>query len=130
MISSSRWSGGKCGKPLKQHSENGGQQIWPELKNLLGAGLQLLRHHDHYGQVLHLGMELEKAKALGAQTVLEPRLGVHLHLQQHHWPICRTGLPRSRPERAIEAMAGRLQLRRLRRAYPIRHLLHQLSGMV
>jgi hypothetical protein len=37
-------------------------------------------HHDHYGQVLHLGMELKKAKTLGAQTVLEPRLGVHLHL--------------------------------------------------
>jgi hypothetical protein len=29
-------------------------------------------------------MELKKAKTLGAQTVLEPRLGVHLHLQQHH----------------------------------------------
>ena len=43
-----------------------------------------VRHHDHYGQVQHLGMELEKAKALGTQTVLEPRLGVHLHLQQHH----------------------------------------------
>lgn len=40
-------------------------------------------HHNH-GQVLHLGVQLEKAKALGAQTVLEPRLGVHLHLQQHH----------------------------------------------
>jgi hypothetical protein len=32
-------------------------------------------------------MELEKAKALGAKAMLEPRLGVHLHLQQHHRPL-------------------------------------------
>lgn len=40
-------------------------------------------HHDH-GQVLNMGIELEKAKALGAKTVLEPRLGVHLNLKKHH----------------------------------------------
>ena len=33
--------GSECGKPLKQHSENGGQQIWLELENLLGAALEL-----------------------------------------------------------------------------------------
>ena len=43
-----------------------------------------VRHHHNHGQVQHLAVQLEKAKALGTQTVLEPRPGVHLHLQQHH----------------------------------------------
>jgi hypothetical protein len=33
----------------------------------------------------HLGVDLEKAKALGAKAMLEPRLAVHLHLQHHRW---------------------------------------------
>ena len=46
MISSSRWSGAKCGKPLRQHSENGGKQIRPALEDLLRAGRQFgLRPH-------------------------------------------------------------------------------------
>ena len=43
-------------------------------------------HHDH-GQVVDLWMQLQKACGLGKQPVLEPRLGVHLHLQQHHRPF-------------------------------------------
>ena len=39
-----------------------------------------MRHHHNHRQMLHLGVELQEAKALGAQTVLEPRLAVHLHL--------------------------------------------------
>jgi hypothetical protein len=50
---------------------------------MLGVETPVGNHHDH-GQVLHLRVQLKKAKTLGAQTVLEPRLGVHLHLQQHH----------------------------------------------
>ena len=124
MISFSRWSGAKCGKPLKQHSENGGKQIRPELEDLLGTDrqvclrphwqreqgepwieigllaqllqaqpphaihkpLQLLRqlgwtkpeapvrHRHHHGQMQHLGVDMEKAKALGAKAMLEPGL--------------------------------------------------------
>jgi hypothetical protein len=39
-----------------------------------------VRHQHHYGQVLHLRVQLEEAKALSAEPMLEPRLGVHLHL--------------------------------------------------
>jgi hypothetical protein len=53
---------------------------------MLGVEAPLGNHHNH-GQVLHLRVQLEKAKALVAQPVLEPRLGVHLHLQQHHRPF-------------------------------------------
>ena len=55
--------------------------MWQLIRTELEAPVG--NHHNH-GQVLHLGVQLQEAKALGAQTVLEPRLGVHLHLQQHH----------------------------------------------
>jgi hypothetical protein len=156
MISTSRWSGGECGKPLKQHSENGGQQIGPALQDLWRAGrqfclrphwqreqgepwieisllaqflqaepdhrikkrLQLLRqlgraqpqamvrHHHHHGQMQHLGVELEKASGLGKQTVLEPRLAVHLHLQQHHRLLRCARLAISGPKGPIKAMVS------------------------
>ena len=64
--------------------------------------------------MLHLRVELEKAKALGPQPVLEPRLGVHLHLQQHHRLLRRTRIPRAGPERPIETMVGSFQLWRLK----------------
>ena len=43
-----------------------------------------VRHHNDHSQMQHLGVELEKAKALGAKAMLKPRLAVHLHLKQHH----------------------------------------------
>jgi hypothetical protein len=73
-----------------------------------------VRHHHNHGQVLHLGMELQKAKTLGAQTVLEPRLGVHLHLQQYHRLLGCARFYRARPERPIESMVCRLELWRLK----------------
>ena len=39
-----------------------------------------VRHHHHDSQMLHLGVKLQKAKALGAQPVFEAWLGMHLHL--------------------------------------------------
>ena len=62
----------------------------------------------------HLGVELEKAKALGAKAVLEPRLAVHLHLKQHHWVLRGARLPDSGPERPIKTMARSFQLWRLK----------------
>ena len=73
-----------------------------------------VRHQHHHGQVLHLRMQLQKAKALSAKPVLEPTLAVHLHFQQHHRLLRRADLPASGPERPIEAMVRRLQLRRLK----------------
>ena len=43
-----------------------------------------VRHHHNHGQVLHLGVELQEASSLGKQPMFEPRLALHLHLQQHH----------------------------------------------
>ena len=69
-----------------------------------------VRHHHDHGQVLHLGVELQKARGLGDQPVLEPRLGVHLHLQQHHRLLRRAGLAAFGPKRPIKAMVRRLEL--------------------
>ena len=46
-----------------------------------------VRHHHNHCQMQHLGMQLQKASGLSKEPVLEPRLGVHLHLQQHHRPF-------------------------------------------
>ena len=160
MSSSSRWSGGECGKPFDQHRKNGGEQFRVVHLNLLGTALELcfwlhwqrqkaeqriqigllaqllqaephhaihkrlqllrqpgradvetpVRHDDHHSQVFHLVVELEKAKALSTQPVLEPWLAVHLHLQQHHGLLSRAGLRASGPERPIEPMARRFEL--------------------
>ena len=61
-------------------------------------------HHHHHGQMQHLGVELEKTKALGAKAMLEPRLAVHLHLQQHHRLLRRARLAISGPKGPIKAM--------------------------
>ena len=71
-----------------------------------------VRHDDHHSQVFHPGVELEKAKALSTEPMREPRLAVHLHLQQHHRLLRRAGLVGLRPERAIETMVHRLEFRR------------------
>ena len=73
-----------------------------------------VRHHHDHRQMQHLGVELQKASGLGKQAVHEPRLGVHLHLQQHHGPIRRTNIPRAGPERPIKTMARRFELRSLK----------------
>ena len=152
MISTSRWSGGECGEPLKQHSENGGKQIRPVLEDLLGAGrqfclrphwqreqgepwieisllaellkaqpdhpihkrLQLLRHHHDHSQMQHLGVELQKTKALSAEAVFKPRLGVHLHLKQHHWVLRGAGLAAFGPKGPIKTMVSCFELRRVK----------------
>ncbi|MCX5967646.1 MAG: hypothetical protein NTV57_08420 [Cyanobacteria bacterium] len=74
----------------------------------------MVRHYHDNGQVLHLGVELEKAKALGAKAMLEPRLGVHLHLKQHHWVLRRAFVSRARPKRPVKAMVRRFELRSLK----------------
>ena len=66
-----------------------------------------MRHHDHHGQVLHLGMELQEASSLGKQPVLEPRLALHLHLQQNNRLLGCALVSQARPKRPIEAMVRR-----------------------
>jgi hypothetical protein len=78
------------------------------LRQLGGAEVEVpVRHHDDDGQVQHLGVELKKAKSLGAQAVLEPRLGVHLHLQQHHRLLGCSALTAAWPEDAIKTVIHR-----------------------
>ena len=74
-----------------------------------------VRNHNNHGEMLHLGMELQEASGLGKQPVLEPRLGVHLHLQQHHRLLGGARFYRARPEGPIESMVCRLELWRLKR---------------
>jgi hypothetical protein len=61
------------------------QQIRTEFESAVG------NHHD-YGQMLHLWMQLQKASGLSKQPVLEPRLGVHPHLNQHDRQLRRARL--------------------------------------
>jgi len=86
------------------HAIEEGLQLLGQLGR--AEGETLVRHHHNHRQVLHLGVELEKAKALSAQAVLEPRLGVHLDLQQHHLPLRGVGFRASGLKSAIEAMVG------------------------
>jgi hypothetical protein len=58
----------------------------------------------------HLRVELEKAKDLGAKAVLEPRLAVHLHFQQHYRLLWRAGLAVFGPKSPVKAMVRRLEL--------------------
>ena len=76
------------------------------LQDLLGAGWQfgLRAHRHHHGQMQYLGVELQKASGLSKQTVLEPWLGVHLHLQQHHRLLRRAFVSRARPIGPIKGM--------------------------
>lgn len=67
-------------------------------------------HQDNYGQVLHLGVQLEKASGLGKQAVLKPSLVLHLHFEQHQWLLRCARFSGLRPERPIKAMVGRFSL--------------------
>jgi len=62
------------------------QQGWAEVETPV-------RHHHNHGEMLHLGVELRKARCLRPQAVLEPGLGVHLHLEQHHGLIRQPASP-------------------------------------
>ena len=63
-----------------------------------------MRHHHDHSQMQHLGVELQKTKALSAEAVFKPRLGVHLHLKQHHWVLRGAGLAAFGPKGPIKAM--------------------------
>jgi len=62
-------------------------------------------------------MALANAEALGRQTRLEPRIALHLHLQQHHRKPRTAGLRDTRaiprPQHAVVTMAHLLLLQRL-----------------
>jgi hypothetical protein len=77
-----------------------GQLVWIEVE-------VPVRKHNNHGQMLHLGMELEKAKALGSQAVLEPRLGAHLHLQRHHRLLGCAAIDAPWPEDTIKTVIHR-----------------------
>ena len=74
-----------------------GQLGWTKLETPV-------RHHHHHGQMQHLGVELEKASGLSKQTVLEPRLAVHLHLEKHRRLFWCALVSRARPKRTIKTM--------------------------
>jgi len=59
-------------------------------------------HHNNHGQMQHLGMALQEASRLGKQPVLEPSLGVHLHLQQCHRLLGCSAFTAAWPEHAIK----------------------------
>ena len=92
---------------LEEHLQQPGQ--------LGGAEVDPLVWRDHHHlQVLHLRMLLKEPAALRCQAVLEARIGVHLHLQQHHWELLAAGFGAAgalaRPEHAVEAMAQLFEL--------------------
>jgi len=73
-----------------------------------------VRHDNHRLQVLHLGMELQKAEGLSCEPVLELLRALHLHLEQHHRLLRCAALATPRPEHAIKPMVHRLELWRLK----------------
>ena len=98
-----------------------GQLLQAQPNHPIEKGLQLLRqlgrselevpmwhHHDH-SEMLHLWVQLQKARGLSKQPMFEPRFGVHLHLQQQHRPFRRARFCRARPEGSIEAVVRRFQ---------------------
>ena len=70
---------------INERLQLAGQRVWTKLE-------APVRHHHHHGQMQHLGVELHKARCLRPQSVLEPSLGVHLNLQQHHRLLLCAGL--------------------------------------
>ena len=54
-----------------------------------------------------LGVLFQKPMALGCQTVLWARLGVHLHLEQHHWLLWGTRCY-SKGQKNIQPVVDRL----------------------
>ena len=87
-----------------------------------------MRHDNHHLQVLHLRVQLGKAGGLGPKPVLEPCLGVHLHLQQHHRPLRRAALVAPRPEGTIKTVIHRFQLRRLKPVQRIARCIRPNAG--
>ena len=72
-----------------------------------------LESHDP-AEWLRYGVALLQTLTPGAEAIREPRLAVHLHLQQHHRLLRRAGLPASGPKRPIKTMVRRFELRRLK----------------
>ena len=64
----------------------------------------LVRCDNHHLKVLHLGVSLDKAGGFGPEPVLEPRLGLHLHLKQHHRLLRCAAFAAARAEGTIEAV--------------------------
>ena len=64
---------------------------------------------DHHRPVLNLGVLLQKAVGLCRQAVVEARIRVHLHLQEHHRKLGAAGFPTActppRPEDTIKTVA-------------------------
>jgi hypothetical protein len=62
----------------------------------------------------HLRVLLQKAVGLRRQAVVEAEVGVHLHLQQHHWELLAASFGAAGaltgPEHAVEAVAQLLEL--------------------
>jgi len=56
-------------------------------------------------------MQLGKAGGLGPEAMLKPSFALHLHLQQHHRLLRRAALADARPERTIETVVRRFDLR-------------------
>ncbi len=77
-----------------------------------------MRRDDHHRPVLNLGVLLLKAVGLCRQAVVEARIRVHLHLQEHHRKLGAAGFPAAcalpGPENAIEAVAQLLELQCLK----------------
>ena len=71
-------------------------------------------HYNHYLQVLHLGVQLQKAEALSCKPVPEPNLGLHLHFEQHHRLLSGAALIAARPEHAVEAVIHRFEFWRVK----------------
>ncbi len=99
---------------LQTHQHHAINECLKLLRQLGRAQLEApMRHQHDHGQVQHMRMQLQKVKAMGAKTVLEPRLGVHLHLQQHDRLFRCAPFRRARPEDPIEAMVCGFKFRRL-----------------
>ena len=73
------------------------------LQRLGGAQAEPAVGSDHHHRpVLHSGMVLQKAVGLCRQAVVEARIRVHLHFQEHHRKLGQ-GLP-ARPVAAVDVM--------------------------
>ena len=91
----------------EKHLQLAGQPIRPKPESMVR------HHHDHF-QDLHLGMQLGKAGGLGPEAMLKPSFALHLHLQQHDGVLRRAALAAAWPERTIETVVRRFDLRCLK----------------
>jgi hypothetical protein len=80
------------------------------------------RDHQHR-PVLHLGLLLQKPIGLCCQAVVEARIGVHLHLQEHYRELRTAGFGAARalarPQNPSEAVAELFDLKGLKAVEPI-----------